>query len=414
MTESAGESPRGGYGWVMVAVAALTLGLGFGSQVAISVFIQPLSEEFGWARGEISLAYTLAAYCSGASGVLMGYLADRFATRRIVTTGAAMLAAAYLALGFVQARWQLYVLYGPFLGGLCQGAFVAPLLTNVGFWFERHKGLALGITLAGQSLGAALVPLLARVLISAVGWRNAYHLMGITVLCTLVPLTLLIRQPPALAAWRGREGPAGAAAAPEERVSVSVAAGLLCPAIVFCCICMAIPIIHVVPLAMDRGVDASTAAGVLTLMMMVSILGRVGIGKVADAIGGVRALLLASATQTALIFWFTQVATPAGFSIVAVLFGVGYGGVIPAYAVIIRELVAPGRVGRVTGLVMLFGNVGMGTGGFLGGALYDWSGSYTLSFGAGAAAGVVNLAIAGSLLAFLRARTSALAPAQAA
>jgi MFS family permease len=165
---------------------------------------------------------------------------------------------------------------------------------------------------------------------------------------------------------------------------------------------------------MDRGIDAPTAAGVLTLMMIVSILGRIGIGKVADAIGGVRALLLASATQTALIFWFTQAATPAGFYIVAVLFGLGYGGVIPAYAVIIRELVEPGRVGRVTGLVMLFGNIGMGTGGFLGGALYDWSGTYTLSFASGALAGMVNLAIAASLLAYLRARQPALAPARAA
>jgi MFS family permease len=408
------ENFRGRYGWVMVAVAALTLGMGFGTQVSISVFIKPLGDEFGWPRGDISLAYTLAAYCSGFSGIFMGYLADRMATRIIVVFGSVVLGLTYFMLGFVEARWQLYILYGPFIGGMCQGAFLAPLLTNVGFWFDRHKGLALGLTLAGQSLGAALVPLVTRVLISEFGWRYAYHAMGIGILCLLVPMALLIRQPPALAALRDGKAAGGPVKAVEPLIRPGVLAALLCPAIVCCCICMAIPIIHVVPLATDRGIDAPTAAAVLTLMMIVSIVGRVGIGKLADAIGGPRALFLASATQTALIFWFTRAGTPAGFYLVAVLFAVGYGGVIPAYAIIIRELVPPGRVGRLTGTVMFFGNIGMGTGGFLGGALYDWSGSYTLSFGTGAVAGMVNLAIVGSLLAYLRSRQPLLAPVRAA
>ncbi len=414
MIDGAIEYFRGRYGWVMVGLAAMIMGMGFGTQVSISVFIQPLGDEFGWARGDISFAYTLAAYCTGLSGILMGYLADRVPTRGLVLFGSTVLGATYLALGFVTARWQLYLLYGPLIGGMCQGAFLAPLLTNVGFWHDRHKGIALGLTLAGQSIGAALVPLAARLLISEIGWRQAYMVLGLGVWCLLIPAALLVRQPPALI--RGGVGYAGGAAPTPARPPVPPGrvARLLCPAIVCCCICMSIPIIHVVPLAMDRGIDAQTAASVLTVMMIVSVIGRVGIGKVADAIGGVRALFLASATQTLLIFWFTRVGLPAGFYVVAVIFAVGYGGVIPAYAIIIRELIPPGRVGRITGLVMFFGNVGMGTGGFLGGALYDWSGGYTLSFATGAAAGLVNLAIVGTLLAYLRARQPALAPARAA
>jgi MFS family permease len=238
--------------------------------------------------------------------------------------------------------------------------------------------------------------------------------MGIGILALLVPVALLVRQPPALVAARAAPRAGGSTHAAPAPIAPGRLAALLCPAIVFCCICMSIPIIHVVPLATDRGIDAPTAASILPLMMGVSIVGRVGLGKVADAIGGVRALLLASATQTALIFWFTRVGTPASFYVVAILFAVGYGGVIPAYAIIIRELVPPGLVGRVNGTVMFFGNVGMGTGGFLGGAFYDWSGSYTLSYASGAVAGLANLVLIGLLLAYLRGRPPVLAAARAA
>ncbi|HEX7928253.1 MAG TPA: MFS transporter, partial [bacterium] len=153
---------------------------------------------------------------------------------------------------------------------------------------------------------------------------------------------------------------------------------------------------------------------VLTVMMMVSIIGRVGIGKVADAIGGVRALFLGSATQTVLIFWFTRMSTSMSFYITAVMFAVGYGGVIPAYAIIVRELVPARRVGVIMGIVMFFGNIGMGLGGFLGGALFDWTGSYNTPFGMGAVVGTVNLVIVGSLMVYLRARQPVLTPARAA
>jgi MFS family permease len=357
----------------------------------------------------------LAAFCSGISGMLMGYLADRLPTRAIVLYGSVVLGAAYMALSFMQARWQLYLFYGVLVGGMCQGAFLSPLLTNVGFWFERNKVLALGLTLAGQSLGAALVPLAARMLISEFGWRHAYTLLGVFAWVLLIPLALMIRQPPALRTGHPETPvPPGAAGAAGPPISPHKLAAILCPAIVCCCICMAIPIIHVVPLAMDRGIDAPTAATILTVMMMVSITGRVGIGKVADAIGGVRALFLASATQTALIFWFTRMGSPASFYIAAVLFAVGYGGVIPAYAIIVRELVPARRVGVLMGVVMFFGNIGMGLGGFLGGVLFDWTGSYTVPFGAGAVAGIVNLAIVGFLLTYLRAQSPVLATARAA
>jgi MFS family permease len=419
MIEAALGYFRARYGWVMVFVAGSLMGMGFGAQVSVSVFLKPLGAELGWARGDISFAYSLAAFFSGASGVLMGYWADRYGARRFVLGGSLMMGVAYVLLSFVTQRWELYVLYGLLVGGLCQGAFLAPMLTNVGFWFDKDKGLALGLALAGQSLGAALVPLAARLLISSLGWRQAYQALGIGAWAILVPLALLVREPPALArsraAVRARGYVPAAASAPSRgggRPGVVTAA--LCGAIVCCCICMSIPIIHVVALATDRGVEAQTAAGILTVLMVVSVIGRVGIGRVADWIGGIRALLLASATQTAMIFWFTQASSPLGYYVIAVAFAIGYGGVIPAYAVILREVLPPGRVGASMGLVMFFGNLGMATGGFLGGALFDWSGSYLLPFATGAAAGVVNLAVVAALLLYVRGQHPAPAAAQAA
>jgi MFS family permease len=201
--------------------------------------------------------------------------------------------------------------------------------------------------------------------------------MGIGAWCLLLPLALLVRQPPAL---EGQRDSGRSRHLPDAPISPGLLTAILCPAIVMCCICMATPIIHVVPLATDAGIDAQSAATILTLMMTVSVVGRIGIGKVADLIGGTRALFLASLTQTALIFWFTQVQTLQGFYAVAVIFAVGYGGVIPAYTIIVREMIPPGMVGRITGTVMFFGNTGMALGGFLGGALFDWRGTYLLSY----------------------------------
>jgi MFS family permease len=160
----------------------------------------------------------------------------------------------------------------------------------------------------------------------------------------------------------------------------------------------------VYPMAVEAGFSALQGATVLAVLMSMSIIGRVGIGTVADRVGGVRALLLASGVQTAMIFWFSQVSTLPGLLLIAVAFGIGYGGVIPSYAIIIRELIPLNRVGRSMGMVFFCGNVGMSLGGYLGGLLYDLSGAYPLSFAAGATAGVVNLLIVGSLLLAIRAR----------
>ena len=401
--------PRHVYAWVIVGVSCLLMGMAFGTLIAVSVVLKPLEAEFGWERGVTSFAYSSASFMTGLLGIGMGRLVDRMPPRWLLLPGALVLGAGQLLLSRIDSLWQLYLIYGLMVGGLGNGCILIPLLTNVGLWFDRHKGIAIGAVLAGQSLGGAVMPAVMRALLAEMHWREAYVVLGLAAWAVMLPLGLLVRAPPGLAQLRADAREAGARAGAPAPTRLT---GTLCAAIVCCCVCMAIPVIHLYPLAVEGGFGPTQAALVLGVLMSVSIVGRVGVGRLADAVGGIRSLLLASGVQTITIFWFAQMSTLPGLLLIAVLFGLGYGGVIPSYAIIIRELIPVHRVGATTGLVFFFGNVGMSLGGYLGGLLYDLSGGYQASYAAGALAGVANLAIVGSLLFVTRTRqATAAAPA---
>lgn len=399
----AGSEPR--YGWVMVAVAAVIMGVGTGSVTSISVFLKPLIAEFGWLRGETAFAYTAATLAMGVCGILMGYLSDRYSTRAVVLAGTLGIGLSFLLLARQDSLWQLYLFYC-LLGG---AAFDAPLLANVGSWFDKNKGLALGVTTAVRSLGQGFVPYLASYLISTSGWRGAYSSLGVLSLAVLVPLALLVRSPPVLGEERR---PRGAEAPPAPRETCPAPPWVIVPwfsvAVIFCCMCMATPLVHVVALAQDRGIDAQSAAGVLLLIYVAGFIGRVSFGKITDHIGGIRAYLLASACQTVLVFWFTQIHSLASLNILALLFGLGYSGVMTCFIICVRELIPPQVRGLSTGIVMAFAWVGMGLGAFQAGFFFDLTGNYTLSFANAALAGLINLVIVASLHRYVAHRQPAL------
>lgn len=396
------------YGWVMVALAPVFLGLGSGYLISISVFLKPISAEFGWLRGETSLAYMVATFSLGVGGVVMGHLADRFSTRPVVVFGALSLGASALLLSNQSSLWEFY-LYNCMLGGLGNAALFSPLLVNVGNWFDRNKGLAIGITTAAHALGQGLVIYLARHLISTFGWREAYLVLGLGALVLLLPLTMLIRDrrprelpAPAGAPGRGFGGSGAAAGIPTRKLTAwfSLAA-------IFCCICMASPIVHVVSLATDRGLNAAGAAYVLCVIMVMGVFGRIFFGKLADHLGGIPAYLLASAGQAATVFWFALSYAPLDFYSVAMLFGFAHSGVMTSLFFCVRELIPANRRGVSQGIIMMFASIGMGLGGAQGGFLFDLTGAYTLPFAVSAAAGLMNLGIVASLYFYLRGRRQA-------
>jgi len=312
-----------------------------------------------------------------------------------------------LAASRADALWQFYMLF--FLGGfLGAGAIFAPLVANVGNWFKSAPGLALGIASAGQALGQGSVPFGIAVLIGAMGWRGALATMGVIMLVALVPLAMLIRQPPRRTL---DDTPGNTVADDEPTVPIppNAIVAWLGIAVLFCCICMSVPLMHLVPLIQDRGFSLEEAGSVVFLMMIVAIVGRVAFGKLADMIGAVRAYWIASCWQTLLVFGFIQIETLDAFYFFVVIYGFGYAGVMTGLLVCVRVLTPLARRASALGIVGLFGWLGHGIGGYQGGFFFDLTGDYTLSYGNAALAGVINLIIVGSLYVTIARRRAALA-----
>lgn len=400
--------PESSYAWFLVVVASLLMGMGAGALISIATFLKPISADFGLLRGETSFAYLAGAVAMGLGGIAMGWLSDRYSTRPVVVIGILCLGGALLLLATHSALWQFY-LYYTLLGGLGSAALDAPLLSNVGNWFERNKGLALGITLAGRALGQGLVPFVAGILIAHYDWRSAYAILGIACLAGMLPLALFVRNPPGLA--QAKEA-SRRASAEDQRARYPVPSNQivawLCCAGLFCCTCMGTAMVHAVAIAEDTGIGAKEAAGVILLIYVSGFFGRIAFGKLSDQIGSIRAYLIASLGQTALIYLFTQMQSLAGFYAHAVIFGFFMSGVMTGLVACVRELTPVHVRGTSTGLVFFFAWMGMGLGGYQAGYFFDWSGGYTLPYALAAAMGAVNLAIVGSMYVFVRRRTASI------
>ena len=396
------------YRWAIVAAAAVMLAVSMGMMVnGFSVFFIPLNEEFGWQRGSVSLINFSGLLGLALGGILMGRIADRTSTRRVCLVGAVVLGLCIAGASRADALWQFYLLF--FLGGfLGAGSLFAPLVANVGNWFKSGAGLALGIVSAGQALGQGVVPYVIAVLIGALGWRGALATTGMVTLIGLFLLAMIIRQPPhhAPAAMPGNS------AADDELsvlLPVNVVVTWLGLAVLFCCTCMAVPLMHLVPLIQDRGFSLEEAGSVVFIMLIAAIIGRIAFGKLADMIGAVRAYWIASCWQTLLVLGFIQIGTLDYFYVFAVIYGFGYGGVMTGLLVCVRVLIPLSRRASALGMVMLFAWLGHGIGGYQGGFFFDLSGAYTITYANAALAGVINLIIVGSLYLTITRRQSGLA-----
>ena len=380
------------YGWVMVGVAFAMLALNFGALITISVFLKPLASQFGWLRGDAAFAYAAGVAAIGVCGIAWSAIADRYGTRSVVLAGAVFQGLALWLLSGLASLWQ-FQLYYVLLGGLGFAAVNVPIIANVGQWFSARKGLALGIVSAGGALGQAVVPYLARWLITQSGWQSAYATLAVGFWVVGVSLALLVRTAPRLTVVPVQGGEAAVPAGPHSVMPPRRVVTWLSVAVVFCCTCMAVPLVHLVPLATDRGIEPQTAVGVFTLLMLAGLIGRILIGRVADAWGGLHAYMAASLAQTVLVFWFTQMQSLGGLLLLAALFGLGFSGVMTCIWICVRELVPARVAGTSLAIVVLFAWIGMGLGGWLGGFFYDLTGGYGVSFALAALAGVCNLAI---------------------
>ncbi|MEE8436364.1 MAG: MFS transporter, partial [bacterium] len=359
--------------------------------------------------GATSFAYLAGAASLGLFSVLMGSLADRFSVRSIAVVGSVSLGVFYLALSRMESLWELYLYYS-LMGGLGSAALFSPLLAQIGKWFQGHGGMAIGLCTAAFSLAQSTMPSLSRFLITEYGWRGAYTALGWGCLAVLVPLVLLLRPAPAASESTTAMGPSNSlqsdAAAPNGVLWIAIA-------VVFCCICHATLLIHLVPLTQDLGVGSQQAAGLLTTVFVAGLFGRIVVGILSDRIGGLKSYMLFSLAQTIPIYGFLYVETVPALYLLAAVFGFFFGGVMVAIFTALEGYVPPERRGFSFGLVSLFGWTGMGMGGYQGGFFYDLKGDYHLSFQVAVLAGVVNLLILSILFYRSRPRLQEVLPAPA-
>ena len=400
--------------------------LGSSVMYVVSVVLPAVQAEFGVARADASLPYTLLMVGFGIGGLLMGRLSDRHGARRVVWIGSVGLGAGYLLAAQSQSLWGFALAHGLLLGLAGSSATFGPLVADTSMWFVRRRGIAVAICASGNYLAGALWPPLVQQAIETVGWRQAYQGLGLACLLLMpllaqglrlrAPLAPAQAQPPARllpgtanlptsAGDAGRRMEARDPARPFG-LSVATAQGLLCVAGVACCVAMAMPQVHIVAYCGDLGYGAASGAQMLSLMLACGIVSRLLSGWICDHIGGLRTLLLGSVLQGVALLLFIPFDGLVSLYVISALFGLFQGGIVPSYAIIVREHFAPQEAGIRVGAVLMCTLFGMALGGWMSGKVFDLTGSYHAAFVNGIAWNLLNLGIASLLLWGLRRRAA--------
>jgi len=406
------HTPDSRYAWTRLALVLTLMTIGSGAMYVIAVVLPAVQAEFGVARADASLPYTLMMVGFGLGGIAMGKLADRIGVMWVVLIGAAGLGSGFVLAGLSGSLTAFALLHGVLLGALGSSATFAPLVADTSLWFERRRGIAVAICASGNYLAGALWPPVVQHFVEAVGWRQTYTGLGVFCAVTMPLLALGLRtRPPALAA-----APAVRAGAPQPSsrpfgLSLNQAQALLCIAGVACCVAMSMPQVHIVAYCGDLGYGAARGAEMLSLMLACGIVSRLVSGWICDRIGGLRTLLLGSALQGVALLLFLPFDGLVSLYVISALFGLFQGGIVPSYAIIVREHFPAAEAGARVGTVLMATLFGMALGGWMSGKVFDLTGSYHAAFVNGIGWNLLNLSIALWLLTRVRARAQAVSAA---
>jgi len=412
MTTAVGHAPatdiESPYAWLRLAVAVTLSAVGGVGMWSVVVALPAIQAEFGVDRAAASLPYTMAMIGFAGGGVVIGRLADRFGILVPLTVGTVSLGIGYVAVGLSPSLW-LVALAHTLLGFGCSATF-GPLMVDISHWFSKRRGIAVAIAASGNYIAGTIWPTLVQHFIATQGWRATHIGIGILCLCIMLPLSLPLRRrldahdnaSAGAAAARKRAG------APFSPLTLQV---LLCIAGVACCVAMAMPQVHIVAYCGDLGYGVARGAEMLSLMLGCGIVSRIGSGFIADKIGGVRTLLLGSLLQGAALVMYLLFDSLFSLYVISALFGLFQGGIVPSYAIIVREYFAPNEAGTRVGLVLMATLIGMALGGWMSGAIFDLAGSYQAAFLNGLGWNLVNVGIMSWLLMRSRGHRPALAAA---
>jgi MFS family permease len=357
---------------------------------SVVVALPAVQAEFATARADASLPYTLAMIGFAAGAVLIGQLADRRGIVVCVKLGALALAVGFVVSAFAANIWQFAVVH--LLIGFGSSATFAPLIADISHWFDRRRGIAVAVCASGNYLGGTVWPPIVNFLIAASGWRFTQIVVGGVCLATMVPLTHLMQRRISAAGLAASNGAsfAGNGALGLNPMALQL---LLCLAGVACCVAMSMPQVHIVAYCGDLGYGVARGAEMLSLMMGFGIVSRIASGFIADRIGGLATLLLGSALQGLALLLYLMFDGLTSLYVVSALFGLFQGGIVPMYAIIVREYFPPQESGTRVGVCIMATIVGMALGGWLSGAIFDLTGSYWQAFANGLLWNLLNMSI---------------------
>lgn len=379
--------------WRRLGVAVLIGTIGSIGMWSFVVALPSVQTSFGVTRAEASLPYTMTMVGFAFGGVLMGRLADRFGVLVPLLIGAAALTTGYFMAA--AATSLMFYALAQMIVGLGASASFVPLMADLSHWFVKRRGIAVAIASSGNYLAGAIWPPIIQHVLETYGWRPTHVAIGALCLLTLAPLAMLMRkrlpaEPSANAQPVSRHG---ALDVPQNRLLfLLVVAGLAC------CIAMAMPQVHLVAYCADLGYGPARGAQMLSIMLAMGVVSRLLSGFVADRIGGLRTLMIGSFLQGVALFLYVFFDGLASLFIISALFGLFQGGIVPMYALIVREFFPASKAGATLGVVVMATLVGMALGGLMSGFIFDLTGSYRLAFVHGIAWNLVNLAICAFLI----------------
>ncbi|GAB3187188.1 MFS transporter [Hydrogenophaga aquatica] len=392
--------------WRLLFTLGLVV-LGNSGMYVVSVVLPTVQEEFAVGRADASLPYTLMMVCFGLGGLWTGRLADRHGLAPVLWMGALAVCGGFVWAASSNSIWTFGLAHG-LLGLIGSSSTFAPLLADTALWWNRRRGIAVAICASGNYIAGAIWPPLVQHGIETIGWRHTYVLLGVVCGTGMLLLATRMRQRPPVAVM-----PLSSANAPVvDRtrpfgLPPAHAQFLLCVAGVACCVAMSMPQVHIVAYCTDLGFGAARGAEMLSLMLACGIVSRLVSGFICDRIGGIRTLLLGSALQGVALLMFLPFDGLVPLYVISAMFGLFQGGIVPSYAIIVREHFPVQEAGVRVGAVIMATLLGMALGGWMSGWVFDLTGSYRAAFLNGIGWNLLNLTIAGWLYWRIRTHGSA-------
>ena len=372
------------YGWVVVIAGAFILASCSFQVFTFGVFLGPLNTEFGWERGPLSLTTSITFGISGLAGLVTGKLCDRYGPRIIVTLGGIIMGAGFMLMAHVTTLVQVYIFWGLLLG-IAHSCCTLPILSTIPRWFVKKRGIAVSMTFAGFGLGSIVTPVLVQTFISSFGWRNAVIIIGIIAWAITIPMSQLTRKDPASMKLRpygeSEEMEGSNTGNLDEGLTLSKATRTLPFWIIgtisfLWLFCQQIIIVHVVPHATDKGIAELVAAGILSILAVFTVVGKLSMGFIADKLGPRKSLSLCLILGTLTFVWFFFAKEIWAFYLFAIAFGFALGGTKPLDMLVPAELFGIKSLGTILSVILLCGTIGAALGPAFAGYIFDMVGNY--------------------------------------